>query len=88
MSDPKSDGGVAVETSRDELYSVVRRAVRDAMLDVVGTVFLLGIALLFVAIGGQIVLGAASNTARGIGATVVVLGLVLGFAAVDYVPGR
>lgn len=81
--DARADGGVAVDLDRDELYAVVREALRDAILDVLGTVSLLAIALVFVFVGARGVVVGSSTT---IGVAFVVGGVLLAAAALEFVP--
>ncbi|WP_293027159.1 hypothetical protein [Natronococcus sp.] len=82
----KSDGGTSLEADREELYAVVRAAVRDALLDVVGTVALLGFALLFVATGVRGLLEAAGTAGAAVSLVLVALGVVIAVVALDLVP--
>lgn len=83
---PKPDGGTATEADHEELYAVVRAAVKDALLDVVGTVALLGFALLFVATGVRGLLEAAGTTGAVASLALVGLGVVVAAVALDLVP--
>ncbi|NUC74371.1 hypothetical protein HTZ84_19080 [Haloterrigena sp. SYSU A558-1] len=74
--DVGSDDDVGVALERDELYTVIRTAVRDALLDVLGTVLLLGLALLFVATGARALADPSSGgTALGVGGILVGFGI-------------
>ena len=84
-AEPKSDGGTVDGLEREELYAVVQSAVRDALLDVLGTVVLLGFALLLVAVGGRAVIS-GSTTAVALGVGAVVVGFAITAAALDLVP--
>ncbi|MDG5817746.1 hypothetical protein [Natronococcus sp. A-GB7] len=83
---PKPDGGTVNEGDREELYAVVRAAVRDALLDVAGTVALLGFALLFVATGVRGLLEAAGTTGAVVSLALVVLGFAIAAVSLDLVP--
>lgn len=79
------------ETGFDEqaLYRVVRSAVEDAILGVLGTLLLLGIAAFFLWLGGAMFLSAASGglTANlGFGTVFLTFGLYLGARTLDLVP--
>ena len=82
----ETDGGTADEVDREELYAVVRAAVKDALLDVAGTVALLGLALLFVATGARGLLEAAGTTGAVVGLALVALGFVIAAVGLGLVP--
>lgn len=85
-NEKKPDGGRTIGINQRELYIVVRTAVKDALMDVLGTVFLLGFALLFVSIGAQRIFDASSTTGSALGGSIVILGFVLAGAALDLIP--
>ncbi|WP_253736321.1 hypothetical protein [Halohasta salina] len=79
------------ETGFDEqaLYRVVRSAVEDAILGVLGTLLLLGIAAFFVWLGGAMVVSAAEaglTAGLGFGIVFLLFGLYLGATTLDLVP--
>jgi hypothetical protein len=82
----ETDGGTLDEVEREELYAVVRAAVKDALLDVAGTVALLGLALLFVATGARGLLEAAGTTGAVVSLALVGLGFASAAVALDLVP--
>jgi hypothetical protein len=82
----ETDGGTLDEVEREELYAVVRAAVKDALLDVAGTVALLGLALLFVATGARGLLEAAGTTGAVVSLALVGLGFAIAAVALDLVP--
>ena len=82
----ESDGGGPVGTPSEELYTVVYAAVRDALLDVLATVFLLGMALVFAYVGLVGLLEAADGFAYVVSGGLLGLALVLFAAAFDLVP--
>lgn len=82
----ETDGGVDVRIDQTELYDVVHAAVRDALLDILGTVLLLGFALLFVAMGVQVLFIASSMGGATVGVGIFLLGFVLAAAALDIRP--
>ncbi|MDQ2051657.1 MULTISPECIES: hypothetical protein [Natronolimnohabitans] len=84
-SDRETDGGEITGLTQDELYTVVQTAVKDALIDVFGTVFLLGFALLFIGAGTQVIL-ASSTTGVLFGVGLVSLGLVVAAGAFNLVP--
>jgi hypothetical protein len=85
MGTNSGDGG-AVEMDREDLHAVVGVAVKDALLDVVGTVAPLGLALLFVATGARGLLEAAGTTGAAVSLALVVLGFGIAAVALDLVP--
>ena len=73
------------------LYVVVRDAVKDALLDVIGTLLLVGIAFVLVLAGGQALFASAAQyggspvgTAVGVG--LIVAGLYIAAATLEVVP--
>ena len=85
-TEAKFDGGTVDGLEQAELYTVVRSAVRDALMDILGTVALLGFALLFVAVGGQAAISGSTTTTIALGAGAVVVGFAIAAAALDLVP--
>lgn len=81
-----SDGGADLGFDPDALYRVVHAAVKDALLDVIGTVLLLGVALVLVATGGQLLLWSLSGAAAVAGAVLIVLGCYVAATALDLLP--
>jgi len=81
-----SDGGTDLGFDPDALYRVVRAAVKDALLDVIGTLLLLGVALVLVLTGGQLLVSAISGVMVGVGAVLVLLGLYVAATALDLIP--
>jgi hypothetical protein len=85
-----SDGGTDLGFDPDALYRVVRTAVKDALLDVIGTLLLLGVALVLVVAGGQLLVGgmsgATSGVMVGVGAVVALFGLSVAATALDLLP--
>jgi glycerol uptake facilitator-like aquaporin len=70
----------------DRLYGVVFNAVRDALLDVVGTLLLVGIALVLAGTGLQVVLRARTVAGTALGVAVGVAGGYLGATTLELVP--
>lgn len=83
-----TDGGESFAPGFDEatLYRVVRDAVKDALLDVIGTVLLLGIAFVLVIAGIQAVFSSISLGAVAIGIGVVAAGVYLAAATLEIIP--
>jgi hypothetical protein len=84
--DVKVDGGTAAGFDGGTLYTVIQAAVKDALLDVVGTLLLVGIAFVIVVAGGQALLRSASlvGTAGSLG--LVALGVYIAAAALELIP--
>ncbi|MFD1640812.1 hypothetical protein [Halohasta litorea] len=79
------------DTGFDEqaLYRVVRSAVEDAILGVLGTLLLLAIAAFFLWLGGAMLVSAAEaglTLNLGYGIVFLAFGLYLGAATLDLVP--
>lgn len=86
-SDVETDGGeTAPGVPRDELYTVVRAAVKDAIFDLLATALLLGIGLLFIVAGVRGLLGASAGLGYVFGGANLGLGLVFIAAAFDLIP--
>ena len=89
MASPPTDS--TDETGFDEqaLYRVVRSAVEDAILGVLGTLLLLAIAAFFAWLGGAMLVsaaGAGPTASLGFGIVFLAFGLYLGAATLDLVP--
>ena len=65
---------------------MVRDAVKDALLDVIGTVLLLGIAFVLVIAGIQAVFSSISLETVAIGIGVVAVGVYLAAATLEIIP--
>jgi hypothetical protein len=85
-TDPETDGGVPPVFDEADLYTVVRAAVKDALLDVIGTLLLVGIAFVLVLAGGRAVVAADSAAGTGLGLVVAAFGLYLAAATLEVVP--
>lgn len=89
-----ADGATGAGVDEARLYRVVHAAVKDALLDVIGTLLLVGIAFVLVVAGGQAIVasvpltGGASASLPGIvaGLGVVTAGLYLAAATLEIVP--
>ncbi|MEA5409939.1 hypothetical protein VB773_21780 [Haloarculaceae archaeon H-GB2-1] len=68
------------------LYTVVRDAVKDALLDVIGTILLLGIAFVLVIVGIQAVFSSISLWTAAIGIGVTAVGVYLAAATLEIIP--
>ncbi|WP_255152901.1 hypothetical protein [Halorarius halobius] len=84
----ETDGGDSFDPGFDEaaLYRVVRDAVKDALLDVIGTVLLLGIAFVLVIAGIQAVFSSISLGTVAIGIGVLAFGVYLAAATLEIIP--
>jgi len=85
------DGGADPGFDEATLYVVVRDAVTDALLDVIGTVLLVGIAFVLVVAGGQALVASLTTGARTpavvVGSVVVIaVGLCAAAATLEVVP--
>ena len=82
--------GEPVEVAIDEgaLYVVVRRAVEDAVLGVIGTLLLVGVALVLVWVGGAMAVSAGGRqpVATVAGVAIVLVGLYLAAASLEVIP--
>jgi hypothetical protein len=82
----ESDGGVAPGVDDAALFRLVRDAVKDALLDVIGTLLLLGVAGILVVAGGQLFLSSVSQLGAVVGGVLVVVGLYLAAATLEIIP--
>ncbi|WP_049929091.1 hypothetical protein [Halopiger goleimassiliensis] len=85
-ADLEPDGGEPVGVSSEELYTVVHAAVKDALLDVLATLALLGFALVFLYAGATSLLEGSTGFEYVVGGATVGLGLAFAAAAFDLVP--
>ena len=85
---PSTDEGEPPAPGFDEaaLYTVVRDAVRDALLGVTGTVLLIGIAFVLVIAGAQAVFSALSFGTVAVGVGVTAVGVYLAAATLEIIP--
>ena len=89
MASPPIDSTDDTGFDEQALYRVVRSAVEDAILGVLGTLLLLGIAAFFAWLGGAMLVSAASTGVTpnlGFGILFLSFGLYLGAATLDLVP--
>lgn len=84
-SRPRNEDVSELGFDPDALYRVVRAATKDALLDVIGTVLLLGVATVLVAAG---VGGLLSGTvpAVAVGTVLVLVGLYMAAATLEIIP--
>jgi hypothetical protein len=93
--DARSDGGTAATpdeqtlpaTDLDEqaVYRAVRYAVEDAILAVLGTLLLLGVALVLVAAGAQVATR-GTPTGLAIGGALVLYGVYIAAVTLEVIP--
>ncbi|MXV64606.1 hypothetical protein GS429_21520 [Natronorubrum sp. JWXQ-INN-674] len=82
----ETDGSASVDIDQDELYTTVRTAVTDAMLAVLGTVALLGFAVLFVYAGARLLFATPSTAGGAAGVAGIGLGFAIAAAALELLP--
>jgi hypothetical protein len=82
-----SDGGSAAPTiDEGVLYGVIRKAVKDALLDVIGTLLLVGLAVVLIWIGGASLLSSVSLLGGAFGAIIAIVGLYIAAATLEIIP--
>lgn len=90
MSPSDDDTAEPPEVRIDEgaLYVVVRKAVEDAVLGVIGTLLLVGVALVLVWVGGAIVVsaGLGQPLAALLGLGIALVGLYFAAATLELIP--
>lgn len=90
MASSDEDPADPPEVRIDEgaLYLVVRTAVEDAVLGVVGTLLLVGVALVLVWVGGAIVVsgGLGQPLATLLGLAIAAVGLYFAAATLELIP--
>lgn len=72
-----SGGHVNVGMDADEFYTVLRKAIEDAMLNVLGTLVLVGIGFVFVWVGAQMFFAGPDPTGAIAGAVIILIGFYL-----------
>lgn len=80
------DGGTVTTMDEGVLYTVVRKAVEDAILGVIGMLLLVGIAFVLVSMGGGLLLESAGVGSATFGAILLVSGLYLAAATLGIIP--
>lgn len=85
-SAPETDAWRTEPLGKAELYTVIQAAVKDALLDVIGTVLLVAIAFVVVLVGGQVLLSSSTLFAPVIGLSLVVFGVYLAGATLEVIP--
>lgn len=79
-------GGVAPGVDEAALFRLIRDAVKDALLDVIGTLLLLGVACILVVAGVQLFVSSISQLGVAIGGVLIVVGLYLAAATLEIIP--
>jgi hypothetical protein len=82
----ESDGGTGPGFDEAALYGVIHAAVKDALLDVIGTLLLVGIAFVLVLVGGQAIVSSGTTTGIVAGIGFVTVGVYLAAASLEIVP--
>ncbi|HKJ57866.1 MAG TPA: hypothetical protein VKA37_01465 [Halobacteriales archaeon] len=87
-TDDEPEEPVEVAIDEGALYVVVRRAVEDAVLGVIGTLLLVGVALVLVWVGGAMAVSAGGRqpVATVAGVAIVLVGLYLAAASLEVIP--
>lgn len=85
-SPPTESTDDTVDFDEQALYRVVRSAVEDAILGVLGTLLLLAIAAFFVFIGFDMLRSTVSAASLGFGGVFIAFGLYLGAATLGLIP--
>jgi hypothetical protein len=85
-STSKTDGGVAPGFDEATLHFVVRSAVEDALLSVIGTLLLVGVACVIIMTGASIFLAPISPLGKIIGAILVVVGFYIAGVTLEIIP--
>lgn len=86
QTNAEADGGDEFGFDDEALYAVVRTAVKDALLDVIGTVLLVGIGVVLVIAGGSTMIQGASLVGIAVGVWLVAVGLYLAATALELIP--
>jgi hypothetical protein len=84
--DAATDGGADPGFDEAALYRVVRRAVEDAILGVLGTLLLLAVAFVIVSAGFSLAVGSLSPVGVAVGAAAVAYGFYLAAATLGVIP--
>lgn len=82
----RTDGGTDAGFDEGALYLVVRRAVEDALLGVIGTLLLVGTALVVVAVGVSVAVQSRNVPSVVLGAGVALFGVYLAAATLGVIP--
>lgn len=85
-TEQETDGGTRTGFDEAALYSVVRAAVKDALLDVLGTLLLVGVAFVLVATGGRMAVASDATPGVVLGLVVALGGVYLAAATLEVIP--
>jgi hypothetical protein len=83
-----ADEPLAVSIDEGALYVVVREAVEDALLGVIGTLLLVGVALVLVWVGGAMAFNAGGRqpAAAVAGLAIALIGIYLAASSLEVIP--
>ena len=84
--DETPDGDWSPGIGERELYRIVRLAVEDAILGVLGTILLLGVAAVVALTGVRIIANATSTAWVALGLGVALFGVYVGAATLGVIP--
>lgn len=82
----RTDDGASPGFDEAALYGVVRSAVEDAILGVIGTLLLTGVAFVLVGFGISLVAGASEMAGVTFGGVAIVVGLYVAAATLRVIP--
>lgn len=82
----RTDGGLPDGMDEGTLYLVVRRAVEDAILNVIGTLLLVGVALLVIWVGAMVAVRTPSTAGLVAGSIAILIGMYIGGTTLGVVP--
>ena len=80
------DGGAVVGFDEAALFTVIRDAVKDALLDVIGTLLLLGVACVLAIGAGQALVLSTSVAQTAASAVVLAVGVYIAAATLELIP--
>lgn len=81
-----TDGGTDPGFDEAVMYTVIRAAMKDALLDVIGTVLLVGTAFVIVVAGGQALVDSESVPEAALAGLVALFGVYMAAATLEIVP--
>ena len=85
-SDPPDSGGDDPALENRRQYEILRRAIEDALLSVIGTVVLLAFAFSFFFVGAFIVIDGGTTPSLAIGGTIMAVGALGAAILLDLFP--
>ena len=86
MPSPPEDETAVTDLSERELYQLIHRATRDAVLDAVGTVIIAGLGLILFVTGLSLGVGSLDVGGLVFGGLLVLAGVVLMLSPLDLFP--